>query len=233
MAPVPKKLLKKNFVSFVLFKTIYLGSYWSDLDKKKYGRRGRNEGFPMIPFSNGPYWSELDEKNMGRVRRELSNDPGTVHLGTIVSEKKIFNKNFPSFVLFKSLYLGCYWSNPDEKNMRVGAGKELFNDPSPVLLGVIVSEKKITDLDEKNIVESATRTSSDPGRILQSAIVLERAPRGLSNDPGPALLDAVVSEKKIKNFFSYVLFKPLYLGYYWSGLEEKNMVIEGATRAFQ
>ncbi|KAL2745518.1 hypothetical protein V1477_006373 [Vespula maculifrons] len=31
--------------------------------RKKYGRRGRDEPFPMTPLSC--YWSDLDEKNMG------------------------------------------------------------------------------------------------------------------------------------------------------------------------
>ncbi|KAL2745533.1 hypothetical protein V1477_006394 [Vespula maculifrons] len=38
-----------------------------------------------------------------RTRRALSNDPGPVLLGTIVSEKKIVKKNLFSFVTFKPL----------------------------------------------------------------------------------------------------------------------------------
>ncbi|KAL2745406.1 LOW QUALITY PROTEIN: hypothetical protein V1477_006261 [Vespula maculifrons] len=39
--------------------------------------------------------------------------------------------------------------------------------------------------------------------------------------------------KKLKMFFSFVLFKPLKLGYSWSDLDEKNIGVEGATSHFQ
>ncbi|KAL2745557.1 hypothetical protein V1477_006412 [Vespula maculifrons] len=50
----------------------------------------------------GPIWT----KNIWaqRALRELSNDPGPVLLGAIVSEKKIVKENFSSFVPFKP---GC------------------------------------------------------------------------------------------------------------------------------
>ncbi|KAL2745542.1 LOW QUALITY PROTEIN: hypothetical protein V1477_006397 [Vespula maculifrons] len=111
------------------------------------------------------------------------------------------------------------------KNMR-SARRALLNAPGPVLLGAIVSEKKI--LKEKcffplvplNRYNSAPigpictqkiwsvrrALSTDLSPVLVGAIVSEkkiRARQALSNDPNPVLVGAIVSEKKIvkKNFF--------------------------------
>ncbi|KAL2745430.1 hypothetical protein V1477_006285 [Vespula maculifrons] len=58
--------------------------------RKKYGRRLRDESFPMTPvrFSK-------------RARRALSNDPGLVLVRALVSEKKIVKEKcfFPLFPL--------------------------------------------------------------------------------------------------------------------------------------
>ncbi|KAL2751610.1 LOW QUALITY PROTEIN: hypothetical protein V1477_000086 [Vespula maculifrons] len=149
-----KKIVKEKILSsFVPFKPLYLGSYWSDLDKK----------------------------NMGVARRALSNDPGPVFLGAIVSEKKIVKeKILSSFVPFEPLYLGSYSSDLDKKNM---ARRALSNDPGPVFLGAIVSEKKIVKQ-----------------KIFSSFVPFKPARRALSNHPGPVFLGAIVSEKKIKKF---------------------------------
>ncbi|KAL2745482.1 hypothetical protein V1477_006337 [Vespula maculifrons] len=100
------------------------------------------------------------------------NDPGPVLLGAIVSEKKIFplNSYYSApigpiwtkkiwaqrargvlsndqgsvlLVPFKPLLLGSYWFDQDEKNMGVEGATSPLNDPGLVLLGAIVSEKKI------------------------------------------------------------------------------------------
>ncbi|KAL2745500.1 LOW QUALITY PROTEIN: hypothetical protein V1477_006355 [Vespula maculifrons] len=93
------------------------------------------------------------------------NDPGPVLVGAIVPEKKIVKKDFFSFVLFKlSAPIGPIWT---KKIWAQRARRVLSNDHGPVLLGTIVSEKKI------------------------------RTRRALSNDPRSILLGAIVSEKKI------------------------------------
>ncbi|KAL2745502.1 hypothetical protein V1477_006357 [Vespula maculifrons] len=66
--------------------------------RKKCGRRGRDVSFPVIK----------------RTRRPLSNDPGPVLLGAIVSEKKIVKKKcfFPLFCLncYSSAPIGPIWT---------------------------------------------------------------------------------------------------------------------------
>ncbi|KAL2745450.1 hypothetical protein V1477_006305 [Vespula maculifrons] len=65
--------------------------------RKKYGRRGRDGPFPKTL----------------RARRALSNDPGPVLLGAIVSEKKIVKEKcfFPLFFLnrYNSATIGTIW----------------------------------------------------------------------------------------------------------------------------
>ncbi|KAL2745241.1 hypothetical protein V1477_006658 [Vespula maculifrons] len=101
-------------------------------------------------------------------------------------------KIFFSSVPFKPLYLGSYWTDLEVKMWAWRAPRTLFNDPVPVALGDIVSEKKFR-------VRRAL--SNDPGRVTLGAIVSDkkiRARRALSNDSCPVLLGAIVSEKKIR-----------------------------------
>ncbi|KAL2745491.1 hypothetical protein V1477_006346 [Vespula maculifrons] len=72
--------------------------------------------------------------------------------------------------------------------MGVEGATSPLNDPGPVLLGAIVSEKKIFPLN---------RYYSAPiGPICTQKIWAQRTRRALSNDPGPVLVGAIVSEKK-------------------------------------
>ncbi|KAL2745479.1 LOW QUALITY PROTEIN: hypothetical protein V1477_006334 [Vespula maculifrons] len=71
--------------------------------------------------------------------------------------------------------------------MGVEGATSPLNDPGLVLLGAIVSEKKIFLLNSYN--------SAPIGPICTQKIWAAR--RVLSNDQGPALLGAIVSEKKI------------------------------------
>ncbi|KAL2745477.1 hypothetical protein V1477_006332 [Vespula maculifrons] len=79
------------------------------------------------------------------------NDHGPVLLGTIVSEKKIVKEKF-FFSLFPlnrynsapiGPIFGSYWSDLYAENMGVEGATSPLNDPGLVLLGAIVSEKKI------------------------------------------------------------------------------------------
>ncbi|KAL2745463.1 hypothetical protein V1477_006318 [Vespula maculifrons] len=87
--------------------------------------------------------------------------------------------------------------------MGVEGATSPLNDHGPVLLGTIVSEKKIFLLNSYN--------SAPIGPICTQKIWAYRARRALSTDPGSVLVRAIVSEKKIvkKNLFSFVPFKPL------------------------
>ncbi|KAL2745523.1 LOW QUALITY PROTEIN: hypothetical protein V1477_006400 [Vespula maculifrons] len=91
----------------------------------------------------------VSEKKI-RARQALSNDPNPVLVGAIVSEKKIVKKNF--FPLF---FLNCYSSAPigpiwTKKIWAQRARGVLSNDQGSVLLGTIVSEKKIFPLNRYN-----------------------------------------------------------------------------------
>ncbi|KAL2745517.1 LOW QUALITY PROTEIN: hypothetical protein V1477_006372 [Vespula maculifrons] len=105
-----KKIVKENFFSLVPFKpslqTVITRLLLARSVRKKYGRRGRDEPFPMTPLllvrsgrkkygRRGPDESfpMIEVRFWWRTRRALSNDPGPVLLGTIVSEKKIFPLN--------------------------------------------------------------------------------------------------------------------------------------------
>ncbi|KAL2745498.1 LOW QUALITY PROTEIN: hypothetical protein V1477_006353 [Vespula maculifrons] len=94
--------------------------------RKKCGRRGRDVSFPVIK----------------RRRRALSNDPSSVLLGAIVSEKKIVKEKcfFPLFPLnsYNSAPIG-----PIYTQKIWAARRALSTDPGPVLVGAKVSEKKI------------------------------------------------------------------------------------------
>ncbi|KAL2745238.1 LOW QUALITY PROTEIN: hypothetical protein V1477_006655 [Vespula maculifrons] len=197
------------FLSYVLFKPLFLGSYCSDLDEKN-GRRGRDESFPMTPVTSIVTVSEkeivkeeffflcsnyavitrllLDQsgrKNVGRVPGALSNIPGAVALGAIVSEKKIVKEKF-FFALFRSnrynsVTVGTIWT---KKICEQRVRRALSNGPGPVALGATFSEKKIVKEE-----------------------FFFRAPRTLLNDPGSVALDAIVTEKKLlkKIFFLFPL----------------------------
>ncbi|KAL2726358.1 LOW QUALITY PROTEIN: hypothetical protein V1477_017785 [Vespula maculifrons] len=135
-----------------------------------------------------------------RARRAFSNEPGRVFLGATLSEKKIVKEKF-FFPLFP---LNSYNSAPIgqiliSKICACNPRRSLSNDPGPVFLGAIVSEKKIFPLNRYN--------SAPIGQILIKKIWAGRARRALSTDPGPAFVGAIVSEKKIvkeKFFFLYV-----------------------------
>ncbi|KAL2745488.1 hypothetical protein V1477_006343 [Vespula maculifrons] len=76
-----------------------------------------------------------------------------------------------------------------------------LNDPGLVLLGAIVSEKKI--LKEKSVitrlllVRSVRKKYARRGSDELFQTTPARAQRGLFNDPGRVLLGAIVSDKKI------------------------------------
>ncbi|KAL2745409.1 LOW QUALITY PROTEIN: hypothetical protein V1477_006264 [Vespula maculifrons] len=159
--------------------------------------------------------SDLDEKNMGvegvkspfqrpksgspRARRALSKDPGPVLLGAIVSEKKILKEKcfFPLSPLNRnnSAPIGPICM---QKIWASRARRALSSDPGPVLVGVTVSEKKIVKgkcffpLFSLNRYNSATI-----GPISTKKILAWRARRAISRYPGPVLVRAIVSEKKI------------------------------------
>ncbi|KAL2726332.1 LOW QUALITY PROTEIN: hypothetical protein V1477_017759 [Vespula maculifrons] len=142
--------------------------------------------FPSNRYNSAPIIQILIKKILAcRARRALSNDPGPVFLGLIVSEKKIVKEKFclPLFPLNR------YNSAPIlqisiKKIWACRARRALSSDPGPVFLGATVSEKKIVK-----------------EKILSSFVPLKPARRSLSSDPGPVFLRAIVSEKKIKKFF--------------------------------
>ncbi|KAF7409537.1 hypothetical protein HZH68_003918 [Vespula germanica] len=131
-----------------------------------------------------------------RAQRDPSNDPGPVPVDT---EEKI-------------------WAYREQRVLSRG--------PGPVPLKAIISEKEIVK--EKFFLPwfCINRNIFAPdGQIWMKEIWAYRAQRDLSNGPRPVPLGAIVSEKKIVKefFFSFVLYKPLYLGSYWPDLDEKNM----------
>ncbi|KAL2745304.1 LOW QUALITY PROTEIN: hypothetical protein V1477_006456 [Vespula maculifrons] len=110
----------------------------------------------QIPCSGSRTYYSFGEKNClkkmffsFRARRALSNDSSPVLLGAIVSETKIFKEK----CFFPLLSLNCYSSAPIGPiwTKKIGAAQRvLSNDPGPVLLGAIVSEKKIFPLNRYN-----------------------------------------------------------------------------------
>ncbi|KAL2745481.1 LOW QUALITY PROTEIN: hypothetical protein V1477_006336 [Vespula maculifrons] len=81
--------------------------------------------------------------------------------------------------------------------MVVEGATSPLNDPGPVLLGAIISEKKNFPLNRYN--------SAPIGPICTQKIWATR--RALSNDPGPVHLGTIVSEKQIvKEKFFFPLF---------------------------
>ncbi|KAL2745243.1 LOW QUALITY PROTEIN: hypothetical protein V1477_006660 [Vespula maculifrons] len=205
------KIVKaKFFFSIVPFKAI-TRLLLVRSSQNKYGSRGRDEPFPMTlkkflfplfplnRYNSAPTGQILIKKIWScRARRALSNDPGAVFLCAIVSEKKIKKFLFPLFPLnrYNSAPIGQIFI---KKICACRARRALSNDPSPVFLGAIVSEKKI----KKFLFPlfPLNRYNSAPiGPILIKKIWACRARRALSNDPGAVFLCAIVSEKKIKKF---------------------------------
>ncbi|KAL2745242.1 LOW QUALITY PROTEIN: hypothetical protein V1477_006659 [Vespula maculifrons] len=178
-------LLGEPFFSFVAFKQLLLGSYWADQVEKNMGLEGSTSPFQCL--STGGC----------REPRVLSNDPGPLLLGAIVSEKKIVKEKlfFPLCPLnrYNSAAIGPMWT---KKIWALRARRAQSNHPGRVLLGAIVSEKKIVK--EKCFLPlfHLKRYNSAPiGAIWTKKICADR--RALSNDPGPVLLGAIVSEQKI------------------------------------
>ncbi|KAL2745496.1 LOW QUALITY PROTEIN: hypothetical protein V1477_006351 [Vespula maculifrons] len=171
------------------------------------------------------------------------NDPGLVLLGAIVSEKKILKEKSRlllvrsgrkkcgrrgrdvSFLMIKVRF-SCYSFGekillknnfffplfPVNRYNSAPVGpictrrRALSNDPSSVLLGAIVSEKKIVK--EKcffPLFPLNSYNSAPIGPIYTQKIWAAR--RSLSTDPGPVLVGAKVSEKKI---FKEKCFFPLF-----------------------
>ncbi|KAL2745575.1 LOW QUALITY PROTEIN: hypothetical protein V1477_006430 [Vespula maculifrons] len=132
---------------------------------------------------------------MCRTRRALSNDPRSALLGAIFSEKKIVKEKcfFPLFPLkrYNSAPIG-----PICIQKIWAARRVLSNDQGPVLLGAIVSEKKI--------VKEKSRLLSVRSRQKKCG------PRGRDES-----------------------FPMIKLGSYWSDMDEKNVGVEGATSPFK
>ncbi|KAL2745445.1 LOW QUALITY PROTEIN: hypothetical protein V1477_006300 [Vespula maculifrons] len=85
--------------------------------------------------------------------------------------------------------------------------RALSSDPGPVLIGAIVSEKKIVK--EKCFFPwfPLNRYNSAPIGPIWKKNYMGRARRALSNNPGRVLLPAIVPEKKIvKEKFFFPLF---------------------------
>ncbi|KAL2726350.1 LOW QUALITY PROTEIN: hypothetical protein V1477_017777 [Vespula maculifrons] len=101
--------------------------------------------FPLNRYNSAPVGQILIEKIWAcRARRALSNELGPVFLEAILSEKKIVKEKF-FFHLFPS---NRYNSAPVgqifiEKIWACSARRALSNDPGPVFLDAILSEKKI------------------------------------------------------------------------------------------
>ncbi|KAL2726040.1 hypothetical protein V1477_017854 [Vespula maculifrons] len=169
--------------------------------------------FPLNPLNRynsapiGPIWTKKIWAY--RSRRALSNDPGPRLLCATVSEKKIVKKMFLSFVPFKpkcffplfplnrynSAPIGPIWT---KKIWAYRSRRALSNDPSSVLLGAIVSEKKIVKEKCFFPLFPLNRYNSAPiGPIWTKKIRAYRSRRALSKDSDPVLLGATVSEKKI------------------------------------
>ncbi|KAL2726326.1 LOW QUALITY PROTEIN: hypothetical protein V1477_017753 [Vespula maculifrons] len=176
---------------------VFLGAIVSEKKIKKFFL----PLFHLNRYNSAPIGQILIKKTWAcRPRRALSNDPGPVFLGAIVSEKKIVKKKFflPLFPLnrYNSAPIGQIFI---KKIWACMARRALSNDPGPVFLGAIVSEKKIKKFCLP--LFPLNRYNSAPiGQILIKKIRACRARRALSNDPGPVFLGAIVSEKKIKKF---------------------------------
>ncbi|KAF7409541.1 hypothetical protein HZH68_003922 [Vespula germanica] len=146
-----------------------------------------------------------------REQRALSNGPGLVPLGAMVSEKKIVKEKF----IFPLFYINRYISAPigqiwTEKIWAYRAQGELSNGSRPVPLGAIArsGREKYGRIGREETLPTA------PGPLLSGRKKYGRrmstkkiwacsAQRALFSGPGPVPLGAIVSEKKIvkKKFF--------------------------------
>ncbi|KAL2745397.1 LOW QUALITY PROTEIN: hypothetical protein V1477_006252 [Vespula maculifrons] len=142
----------------------------------------------------------------------------------IISEIKIFSLN-----RYTSAPIGLIRMEKIWRERRT-----LSNDPGPVAVGVIISEKK--NVQEKFFLPlfSLNRYIAAPIGPIRTE-KMGRAQRVLSNEPIPVFLCAIVRRKKFKkkNFFFLCSVYPLYLSTYWSDLDEENMGVEGATSPIQ
>ncbi|KAL2726337.1 hypothetical protein V1477_017764 [Vespula maculifrons] len=162
--------------------------------------------FPLNRYNSAPVGQILIEKIWAcSARRPLSNDPGPAFLGSIVSEEKIVKEKF-FFRLFPLIH---YNSAPIGQILN--ARRSLSNGP--------VGFPRCYTVGEKNWREEPFPTTpvrfflvlyynSVPiGQILMKKIWACRRRRALSNDCGPALPGAILSEKKIvKGKFFFPLF---------------------------
>ncbi|KAL2751618.1 LOW QUALITY PROTEIN: hypothetical protein V1477_000094 [Vespula maculifrons] len=201
---------------------------------KKYGHRLGDETFPMTT----------------RARRVLSKEPGLVALDAIVSEKKIVKEQFfcPLFHLnrYNSVPIGQIRTKKIWACRARGAHSK---EPGLVPLDAFgYNSVPIGHILTKKIRSYRTRRapSNEPGPIALEKFFFPlfplncynsvpigcistkkiwacRARRVLSNGPCLVALDAIVSKKKIKIFFSFVSFKPLLLGSHWAYLYGNNM----------
>ncbi|KAL2726372.1 hypothetical protein V1477_017799 [Vespula maculifrons] len=210
-----KKIVKEKFFIPLFLIHRYNSAPIGQILIKKYGRVGREEPLALTPVRL-------------LARRALSSDPGPAFVGAIVSEKKIVKEKFfyPLFSLnrYNSAPVGqilIKQYDPDKRIWACRPRRSLANDPSPVFLDAILSEKKIVK--EKFFIPLFLihRYNSAPigqilikkyGRVgreepLALTPVRLLARRALSSDPGPAFVGAIVSEKKIvKEKFFYPLF---------------------------
>ncbi|KAL2726367.1 hypothetical protein V1477_017794 [Vespula maculifrons] len=148
----------------------------------------RYNSAPICQMSIKKIWSCSPRRSLSNgPRRSHSSDPPLVFPGAIVSEKKIVTEKF----FFPLSLLNSYNSVPIgqiliKKIWACRARRALSNDPGPVFLDAILSEKKI---------------------ILIKKIWACRQGRSHSNDPGLVFLGATLSEKKIvKEKFFFPLF---------------------------
>ncbi|KAL2745432.1 hypothetical protein V1477_006287 [Vespula maculifrons] len=124
--------------------------------REKYGRRGRDEPFPMTPvrFSKVLQFRRKKLLKKNRARRALSNSLGRVFLPAMVPDKKIVKEKcfFPLFPLnrYKSAPIGPTWRKKYGRRGRDepfpvtrSARRALSNNPGRVLVRALVSEKKI------------------------------------------------------------------------------------------
>ncbi|KAL2745427.1 LOW QUALITY PROTEIN: hypothetical protein V1477_006282 [Vespula maculifrons] len=134
-----------------------------------------------------------------RPESRSPSDPGPVLIGAIVSEKKIVKEKcfFPWFPLnrYNSAPIGPIW----KKNYMGRARRALSNNPGRVLLPSIVPEKKIVkEIFFFPLFSLNSYNSAPIGPICTQKIWAQWARQALSNDPGPVLVRALVSEKKIR-----------------------------------
>ncbi|KAF7409534.1 hypothetical protein HZH68_003915 [Vespula germanica] len=126
-----KKIVKEKFFSPMFNLTVISGLLLVRSRRKKYGRRGRNEAFPVkqvrfLKICRKKIWAQ-------RAQRGHSNDTGLATTGVIVTEKKIVKENFsiPLFYInrYISAFIGQIWTN---KIWAYRAQRDLSNGLEPV-----------------------------------------------------------------------------------------------------